>query len=145
MILSRKTNYSILALTRLVMEGRDGVVQISEIAKKEQIPQRYLENLFLELRKEGIVGSRLGKNGGYFLSRNPAEISLLEIIQLFEGQVGLLSCVSEKSYRPCGFCRDEETCRTKMVFREIRDFTIHRLKNATLDMLVGDDHKALEN
>ena len=76
MILSKKTRYAIVALTRLAREFGNGPIQIREIAQDEKIPQRFLENILLELRKLGILGSKLGKEGGYFLLKKPDDVNL---------------------------------------------------------------------
>lgn len=125
-----------VALTRLAREYGKGPIQIREISVNENIPQSFLENILLELRKMGILGSQLGKSGGYYLLRKPEEVNLADIIDHFEGTLSLLYCVSEKSYRPCEFCKDESTCQIRKVFKEINDKTLSILKQATLKTLI---------
>jgi Rrf2 family protein len=132
MILSKKTRYAMVALTRLAREYGKGPIQIRENTVNENIPQSFLENILLELRKMGILGSQLGKSGGYYLLRKPEEVNLADIIDHFEGTLSLLYCVSEKSYRPCEFCKDESTCQIRKVFKEINDKTLSILMQATL-------------
>lgn len=134
--LSKKTRYAMIALIKLAKEYGKGPVLISEIAESEQLPQRFLENILLELKKMGILGSRLGKTGGYFLIRKPNEVSLDEIIRHFEGSIAMLYCISEKSYQPCEFCKREDDCKIRLVFKEIRDNTLGVLSKTTLDQLV---------
>jgi Rrf2 family protein len=122
-MLSKKTRYAIQALTKLGREYGNGAIMISEIASSEKIPQRFLENILLELKNLGFLGSKLGKNGGYFLLRAPEEIKLSSIIRHFEGTIALSYCVSEKAYQPCEFCQDESTCKLKGMFQTIRDNT----------------------
>lgn len=136
MILSKKTRYAMVALARLARDYGKGPILIREISEKENIPQSFLENILLELRKMGILGSKLGKSGGYFLLRKPGEVSLAEIIDHFEGTLSLLYCVSEKAYRPCEFCKDEATCQIRKVFKEILSNTNAILKKATLETLI---------
>ena len=135
MILSKKTRYAIVALTRLAREYGKGPIQIREIAESEKIPQSFLENILLELRKMGILGSKLGKSGGYFLLRKPEEVNLAEIIRQFEGTIALMYCVSERAYQPCEFCKDESVCEIRKVFKEIRDTTYEILNKTTLKAL----------
>jgi Rrf2 family protein len=135
MILSKKTQYAIVALTRLAREYGNGPMQIKDIAEEEKIPQGFLENILLELRKLGILGSKLGKSGGYFLLRKPEEVNLAEIVRHFEGTIALMYCVSEKAYQPCEFCRDESTCGIRKVFKEIRDTSYEILQRTTLEAL----------
>jgi Rrf2 family protein len=136
--LSNKTRYAILALTKLAREFGKGPVQIREIAESEKIPQRFLENILLELRKLGILGSKLGRDGGYFLLKKPGEVTLSEIVRHFEGTIALLYCVSEKAYQPCEFCKDESTCQIKRVFKEVRDTTYDILSRTSLEALTRD-------
>lgn len=136
MILSKKTRYAIVALTRLAREFGKGPMQIREIAEEEKIPQSFLENILLELKKAGILGSNLGKSGGYYLLKKPDDVNLADIIRHFEGTISLMYCVSEKSYRPCEFCKDETTCQIRKVFKEIRDTTFGILTRTTLEQLI---------
>ncbi len=136
MILSKKTRYAIVALTRLAREFGNGPIQIKEIAESEKIPQSFLENILLELRKMGILGSKLGKSGGYYLLKKPEEVNLVEIVRHFEGTIALMYCVSEKAYQPCEFCKDESTCQIRKVFKEIRDTTFSILARTTLHQLI---------
>jgi Rrf2 family protein len=136
MQLSKKTRYAMLALTKLAREYGNGAILISDIAKSENLPQRFLENILLELKKLGILGSRLGKTGGYYLLKPPSEIRLSEVVRHFEGTIALLACVSEKAYQPCEFCKDEKECKIRGVFKEVRDKSYEILYNTTLDSLV---------
>lgn len=135
-MLSKKTRYAMLALTKLAKEYGKGPVLISEIASSEQIPQRFLENILLELKKIGILGSRLGKTGGYYLIKKPEEVTLEDIIRHFEGSIAMLYCISEKSYQPCEFCKREDNCKIRDVFKEIRDNTLKILSKTTIDQII---------
>ena len=135
MILSKKTQYAIVALTRLARDYSRGPIQIKEIAESERIPQSFLENILLELRKMGILGSKLGKSGGYYLLKRPEDVNLAEIVRHFEGTIALMYCVSEKAYQPCEFCRDESSCGIRKVFKEIRDTTYDILARTSLEVL----------
>ena len=136
MTLSKKTRYAIVALTRLAREYGKGPIQIRDIAEGEMIPQRFLENILLEMRKLGILGSKLGKEGGYFLLKHPSDVSLAEIVRHFEGTIALMYCVSEKAYQPCEFCRDEANCNIRRVFKEVRDTTFDILNRTSLEALI---------
>ncbi len=135
MILSKKTRYAIVALARLASEYGKGSMQIRQIAEEEKIPQSFLENILLELKKIGILGSNLGKSGGYFLLKKPEDVNLADIVSHFEGTIALMYCVSEKTYRPCEFCKDEATCRIRKVFKEINDTTFNILNKTSLAQL----------
>lgn len=137
-MLSKKTRYAIVALSNLAREYGKGPILIGELARRERIPQRFLESILLELKKEGILGSKLGKSGGYFLLRHPDEVSLLDIVKRFEGTIAMLYCVSEDAYQPCEFCKVEETCKVRRVFKDINDNTYEILRGTTLSSLIVD-------
>jgi Rrf2 family protein len=131
-MLSKKTRYAILALAKLGREYGNGAILISDIASSENIPQRFLENILLELKNLGFLGSKLGKKGGYYLLQSPVEIKMSSIIRHFEGTIALTYCVSEKAYRPCEFCRDENSCKLKSMFQTIRDNTFNILDQTSI-------------
>lgn len=135
-MLSKKTRYAMVALVYIAREQSKGAIMSTEIAKNESLPQRFLENILLELKKIGILGSKSGKAGGYYLMKEPAEVNLAEIVRHFEGAVAMLRCVSERSYQACEFCKDELTCKIRGVFKEIRDTTYNILSRTTLDQLI---------
>jgi Rrf2 family protein len=124
-----------LAMGRLAKEYGKGTLMINEIAESEMIPKRFLESILLDLKKNGYLGSKLGKNGGYYLLKDPKTISLLEIVRLFEGSIAMLKCTSEKFYEPCEHCKDEATCRIRGTFKDIREYTYNKLAETSLDML----------
>lgn len=135
MILSKKTRYAIVALARLAKEYGKGPMQIRVLAEEEKIPQSFLENILLELKKIGILGSNLGKSGGYFLLKKPEDVNLADVVSHFEGTIALMYCVSERTYRPCEFCKDESTCQIRKVFKEINDTTYNILNKTSLAQL----------
>jgi Rrf2 family protein len=140
MILSKKTRYAIVALTRLAREYGKGPLQIRQISEDEKIPQSFLENILLDLRKMGILGSKLGKAGGYYLIKKPGDVNLAEVIRHFEGTIALMYCVSERAYQPCEFCKDETTCEIRKVFQEIRNSTNEILNRTTLEALIRSNY-----
>ena len=121
-----------IAMIKLAKEYGNGPIMIGDIAKSENIPQRFLENILLELKNLGFLGSKLGKSGGYYLLKNPVEVTLSDIIRHFEGTIAMLSCVSEKSYQPCEFCKDESLCKIRSTFKAVRDSTFSILNKTTL-------------
>ena len=128
-----------MAMIKLAKEYGNGAIMIGAIAKSENIPQRFLENILLELKNLGFLGSKLGKSGGYFLLKNPAEVTLSDIVRHFEGTIAMLSCVSEKSYQPCEFCKEESLCKIRSTFKTIRDNTFSILSKTTLKDLSAAD------
>jgi Rrf2 family protein len=131
-MLSRKTKYGLNALLHLARSAEDELVPIARIAEAEHIPAKFLESIMLELKRAGILGSRKGKGGGYYLRRAPEDVRLHEVMRLFDGPIALLPCVSEKAYERCEECRDEATCGIRSVFDEVRSETLRVLGGATL-------------
>ena len=132
MLISKKTRYAMIAMVRLAKEYGNGAIMIGDIAKSENIPRRFLENILLELKNLGFLGSKLGKSGGYFLLKSPEDVTLSDIVRHFEGTIAMLSCVSEKSYQPCEFCKEESLCKIRSTFKTIRDSTFSILSKTTL-------------
>ncbi len=136
--MSKRCKYALKALARLGKEfGKDpGSVATPEIARCENIPKKFLEQILLELKKGGFVESRAGATGGYFLLKNPAEISIKEILRLIDGPIALLPCVSTKFYKRCEDCPDEAACRLNFVFAEVRTRDVELLKGFSIQDLM---------
>src|SRR5215831_3235862 len=135
-MLSNKAKYALKAAVVLAGEFGQGPVLIADIAQREQIPRKFLEGILLELRHGGILQSRKGKGGGYFLVREPRGVSLGEILRVVEGCLAPVPCVSKTAYMRCRECRDENNCGIRMVMKDIRDATAAIVDSTTLaDML----------
>jgi Rrf2 family protein len=136
-MVSSKAKYALKAAIALAREFGQGPVLISDIAERERIPRKFLELILLELRHSGILQSRKGKGGGYFLAREPSRVSLGEILRVVEGTLALVPCVSKTAYVPCHECGDEKSCGIRMVMKEVRDATARILDSTTLaDVLI---------
>lgn len=130
-MLSKKTQYAFHALTYLAENLDKGPVLISEISQERKISLKFLENILLELKKAGILGSKKGKGGGYYLIKPPEEVHLARIIRMLDGPIALLPCVSLNYYERCENCT-EDTCGLNTVMAEVRDNTLKVLENKTL-------------
>jgi len=136
-MLSRKTKYAINALVYLARESKNGEpIQISKVAESENIPRKFLEAILLELRHAGMLNSRKGKTGGYYLQQSPEEINIADVMRLFDGPIALLPCVAYKYYERCDECVDEETCGIRSVFLDVKSETVQMLKKATLAEII---------
>ena len=122
-----------LVLCATQANGKSVISGASELRVKES---DRLKTITAELKKMGALGSKSGKTGGYFLIKKPEDIRLSDIVRHFEGAIALLYCVSEKQYQPCEFCKDEDTCKIRGVFKEIRDTTSGILEKTTLRDLI---------
>lgn len=132
-MISKKTKYAINALVYLAKENKGSEpIQISKIAESEHIPRKFLEAILLVLKNAGLLSSRKGKTGGYFLHKSPDEINIADVMRLFDGPIALLPCVTHTYYERCEECKDEATCGIRSVFADVRNETVNMLKNATL-------------
>lgn len=136
-MLSKKTKYAINALVYLARKADEGTkVQIAEVSETQNIPKKYLESILLDLKKAGILGSKMGRGGGYYLRKEPDQVNLAEVHRLFDGAIGLLPCVTYQYYEKCEECRDEETCGIREALLEVRNKTVEILKNKTLRHII---------
>jgi Rrf2 family protein len=135
-MISQKSKYALKALTVLAREYGKGPVLISEIANQEKIPRTFLELILLELKNQGLLHSRKGRGGGYFLAKAPQSISVGQVLRMTGGPLALLPCVSKTAYRRCEECHDERTCGIRLVMKEVRDATARILDATTLADLV---------
>lgn len=131
-MLSRKTKYGIKALIYIAKQDNLMPVLISEISEKENISKKFLEAILLDLKKIGLVGSKKGKGGGYYLLKNPKEISVATIIRFLDGPIALLPCVSLNFYEKCNDCPSEETCGLNKLMIQVRDNALSVLEKKTL-------------
>ncbi|MET3696894.1 BadM/Rrf2 family transcriptional regulator [Bacillus oleivorans] len=128
------------ALRALILLGRSEarVVPIGEISEKTLVSINYLEQLLLQLKRNGYVHSKRGVNGGYKLSRSPGEIIIGEVIRNLEGPLAPMGCVSVTAYESCPL---EEGCLLKPLWALVRDTIADLLDHTTLkDLLDGNLH-----
>jgi len=130
-MLSKRSQYALKALSYLTEKRRQGPVLISEIAKKKKIPLKFLENILLELKTIGVLESKKGKGGGYFLKKDPAKVRVADIIRKVNGPIAMLPCVSFYFYQRCKNC-DEKNCALHDMMIEVRDATLDILEKRTL-------------
>ncbi|UKN01766.1 Rrf2 family transcriptional regulator [Paracrocinitomix mangrovi] len=138
-MLSKKTKYAFHALTYLGKKEDKKPVLISDIAEKTRVPKKFLESILLDLKKAGILTSKMGKGGGYYLLKDPEDVKLADVIRMFNGPIALLPCVSLNYYEPCDECTSEETCGLNKIMIEVRDETLKIVANKSLqDILTAE-------
>ncbi len=135
-MLSKKKKYALIALTYLAREYKKGPVLISDLAKDEKLPKKFLELILLGLKNQGILQSKKGKGGGYALAYPPEQIFLGNILRAIDGPLAPVSCVSQTAYHRCEECQDEAACGIRLVMKEVRDAMANILDKTSLsDML----------
>jgi Rrf2 family protein len=141
-MLSSKAKYAVRAATMLAERaGIEDWTTTVEIAEQERIPRKFLEAILVQLRDHGIVDSRRGSHGGHRLSRDASEISVADIIRVFDGPLALTPCASVTRFRPCTDCADVASCRLQHLMRQARDAVAEVLENCSLDSLAAPDRK----
>ncbi|WP_339629064.1 Rrf2 family transcriptional regulator [uncultured Maribacter sp.] len=136
-MLSKKTKYGLKALAYLASKTDKKPVQISEIAEKENISQKFLESILLSLRKTGFLGSKKGKGGGYYLLKTPEEISMTDVMRVLEGPISMVPCVSLNFYEKCDDCPDEQACSVHKLMLQVRDSALEVYRNNTLRDIIS--------
>ena len=139
-MLSSKAQYAFRALTHLVDKYEQGPVLISDISKKKNIPLKFLENILLELKKAGILESKKGKGGGYYIKQHPSQTSIAAVVRIVNGPISMLPCVSLYFYQRCKNC-DEKNCGIHDIMAKVRDATLNVLEHRTLEDLASGKEK----
>lgn len=129
MKLSRKSDYAMRALMSLVGHRGQGPLSVREIASRNDIPRKFLEQIMLDLKSQGWVESVAGRDGGFLLAKPPEEITMGQVVRYFDGILAPISCVSTSHYEPCS---QELNCRFRRVLLEIRNYVARVMDEATL-------------
>ena len=136
MKLSTKTRYGTRILIELALQINQGVTQVSKIAFNQKIPVKYLEQILRTLKQAGIVKSVRGPKGGHLLAKDPAQISLGQIVRLFEGQTDLVACVS--SPEKCDMAAE---CLVRNAWQDATSVLYEKLDNISIADLIQTNGK----
>ncbi len=135
MRLSKRGEYGLRAMIALAEPAEKSdtpqMMQIKEISLREQISTKFLEQILLTLKNAGLLHSKMGVGGGYYLARPAKEITLGQIFRVLDGPVAPIKCVSQMAYETCG-CPDEETCGLRLVMGDVRNAIVDILDRTTL-------------
>ncbi len=141
MKISKKTDYALRVLFTLVEHYGRGPIPIRELARRNEVPKRFLEHIMLDLKTQGWVDSTPGKNGGYILAQKPDKIKMGQVVRYFDGVVSPINCVSVNQYERCS---QESVCHFRRVFLEIRNDTARLMDQATLASVFAGQPVRLE-
>ena len=135
MRLSKRGEYGLRAMIALAEPAGKSdapqMRQIKDIALREQISTKFLEQILLTLKNAGMLHSKMGVGGGYYLAKPAKEITLGQIFRVLDGPVAPVKCVSQMAYEPCG-CPDEETCGLRLAMGDVRNAIADILDNTSL-------------
>lgn len=135
MRLSSRGEYATKAVLQLALTHPE-VVTIHQIAKAQDIPVKYLEQILLRLKNSGLVRSKRGIKGGYYLARSPEAIAIGEVVRTMDGPLAPISCVSKTAYEKCP---KEEDCTVRDIWIEVRDAIAGVLDRKTFADLARDE------
>jgi Rrf2 family protein len=116
----------------LALQYDKGPIQIEEIARRQHLPARYLEQILLSLKRAGFVESKRGVSGGYYLAKHPREITIGAIIRAMEGPIGPIFCVDNG---PREICSEEPHCSLRDIWADVRDAVAQIVDQTTLEDL----------
>ena len=129
MRVSKETDYALRALFTLVDHFGGVPIPIRELARRNDVPKRFLEQIMLKLKTQGWVDSVAGVRGGYVLARNPGKITMGEVVRHFDGILAPIDCVSVTGYQRCS---QEPVCRFRRVFFDARNYVAELMDRATI-------------
>jgi Rrf2 family protein len=129
MKLSMKTDYALRVLFTLVEHYGRGPIPIRELARRNEVPKRFLEHIMLQMKAQGWVDSEPGKFGGYVLARKPERVTMGEVVRHFDGQLSPIACVSADHYERCS---QEPICRFRRVLLDGRNYVAQLMERSTL-------------
>ena len=135
MKLSTRSRYGARILVDLARHTDQGPVQIGEISKRQDISVKYLEQLIRPLKQASMVTSVRGPKGGHLLAKKPEEISLGQIVRLFEGQSDLVECISKPE-----LCSMSDDCQVRLAWKDATRVLYEKLDSTSIaDLLDGND------
>ena len=129
MRVSKKADYALRAIFTLVEHFGGAPIPIRELARRNDVPKRFLEQIMLELKSRGWVESTAGIRGGYVLAKSPDKITMGEVLRHFDGILAPIECVSVDGYKRCS---QEPVCRFRRVFLDARNYVAGIMEKATL-------------
>lgn len=130
MKISTKGRYGLRIMTDLAVNGKEGPVALKEIAERENLSEKYLEQIINLLSKEGLVKSVRGAKGGYHLTKSPKEITVEDILKATEGSLAPVACAEDN-----GKCENYCDCVTSFIWTQIYEATISVVSSITLEDL----------
>lgn len=144
-MISRKAKYALKALVLLARQDSGKSLQANEIAVTGSIPRKFLEQILLELKVNGLVASRRGRAGGYLLSVPPERITVSQVLRIVDGPIAPLGCISRTAYQSCPDCPSEAECAIRRMFAATYATTLQMLDRTTLASAMRDFDERLED
>lgn len=140
-MMTMKCKYALKALVQLAKYQGKGYLQTGVIAKGENIPKKFLEQILLQLKYERIVNSKQGNGGGYYLVKKPKDISVADVYRLFDGPIAPVPCISLNFYEKCDDCTSEKTCTIRHELIKIREGARVIMSKTTIQSFLDSKRK----
>jgi Rrf2 family protein len=137
MRISRRAEYALRALVLIANESSEKVHQIQDLSERGNIPVKFLEQILLNLRNEGLLTSKRGVGGGYSLRKRPGDMFVLEIVELLDGPIAPLPCALDRPSEACG-CPDPLRCPLRPLMRQTRQMIRDLLGSKTVQDLLDE-------
>ena len=131
-MLTNKGKYGLKALVDLARLEAGSTAFIVDIAKRNNIPKKFLDAILLDLRKAGMLRSKKGPGGGYALAKPATEIRIGHVIRVLDGPLAPIRCASRTAFEPCADCVDPVECEVRQSMTRVRDAIAEILDNMTL-------------
>jgi Rrf2 family protein len=126
---SAKELYGLRAMSEFARHFGQGPLSLTEVAQKQGLSQPYLEQIAIDLRRAGLLCSKRGAQGGYFLARAPEAMTAGDVIRALEGSILPIQCVADQRCVPCSI---EDGCSARGLWEEVRDRLVETLDSITL-------------
>lgn len=136
-MISQKARYALRAL--IALARAEDSMMIAEIAEHQQIPRKFLEQILLDLKHQGIVASRRGRLGGYDLLMPPDQITFGRVLRIVDGPIAPLPCLSRMAYKRCADCKSETACEIRRVFARVAESARDVLDRVTIAQAIDDN------
>lgn len=134
MKISTRTRYGVRAMADLAMHYKGKPILVREIAKRQEVSDKYLEHIMLALKKAGLVVSMSGAKGGYLLMKDPADVTILDIVQVLEGSLAPVPCIDHKD-----ICARSSSCKVMCLWSQVKEAINKVLGSVTLKDLASGD------
>ena len=142
MRLSTKGRYGLKAMFELALHYGEGPIPLNSVAEEQNLSENYLEQLVSTLKKNGLLESVRGAQGGYYLAKPPREITVGIILRVLEGDMAPVDCVIDgDDYN----CEKAEYCVTKLVWEKIRDSIDNVVDSITLQDMIEEHNAIIDN
>ena len=129
MRVSAKELYGLRAMSEFARHYGQGPLSLTEVARRQGISQPYLEQIAIDLRRAGLLQSKRGAQGGYYLTRAPEAMTAGDVIRALEGSILPIQCVAQQKCMPCSL---EDGCSARGIWEEVRDRLVETLDSIVL-------------